>query len=618
MPEYLRKRGLGLSFIGLLALGLLSLSSCRSSAPKTPRARRLVLVSFDGLGEELLEHWLKTPGITTPEGLGGMAEKGLKARRVRMVNPTLTAVNHASLITGAPPSSTGIVSNTFHRPGEPITSKHSGFASPLGVSPLWERARNSGIRTGVLLWPDADGTSASRSGDFGIVWPDRALIRSKIRELDPQKAAAEKEIPSSDELQAIHWVLHLGYGAAEFSVDTAVFDGNPDGRARYDSVAVRVEGDEAWHFYKNRDWFEIRREIVAGSGGPSVDARSWSRILHLDRDTGALKIYLGEFNGLKAYPEDFSNKLLEEVGPWPGTPDGFSLGDWWLDDSRGIDLDTYIEQVERLDRYLDTIAVWVMKNEDFGLLIAYHPSPDEYEHAGLIREKSQWAYSEGNAFAAQQAMDRVGRSTDRSAATLYRGIDPAHDTLVVVSDHGHMPIHHEILINRALADAGLVKTVQDHGREKIAPDSEMAAYSAGGCSHLYLNLKGREAGGVVSPSEASELLERAAKVLADLQVEGEPVIEKIYSHDELGPLGLNHPNSGDLVIFAARGFATSSRLRGKAVQPSRYYGQHGYLNHYDALCGILMARGGPAGSGRLEEISAVDIAPRIRRWLGIR
>ncbi|RLE20082.1 MAG: hypothetical protein DRJ65_18970, partial [Acidobacteria bacterium] len=85
----------------------------------------------------------------------------------------------------------------------------------------------------------------------------------------------------------------------------------------------------------------------------------------------------------------------------------------------------------------------------------------------------------------------------------------------------------------------------------------------------------------------------------------------------LAALGLNHPNSGDLVVFLKPGYAASSRLEGRVMRPSRYYGQHGYLNHHDALCGIFMARGVPAGRGKLKEMQAVDVAPRIEDWLGI-
>ncbi len=72
-----------------------------------------------------------------------------------------------------------------------------------------------------------------------------------------------------------------------------------------------------------------------------------------------------------------------------------------------------------------------------------------------------------------------------------------------------------------------------------------------------------------------------------------------------------------MVIFLRPGYSASSRLDGTVVRPSRYYGQHGYLNHYDDLCGIFLARGAPAGRGNLREIRSVEILPRVERWLGL-
>jgi hypothetical protein len=97
--------------------------------------------------------------------------------------------------------------------------------------------------------------------------------------------------------------------------------------------------------------------------------------LHLNRGTGGLRLYVGEFNRLWGYPESFRQRLEAAVGPWPGMPDGPALADWWLDAAEGIDLDTFMEQAERLDRYIDAATAWVLANEEAQLLLAYHPTP---------------------------------------------------------------------------------------------------------------------------------------------------------------------------------------------------------------------------------------------------
>jgi predicted AlkP superfamily phosphohydrolase/phosphomutase len=284
--------------------------------------------------------------------------------------------------------------------------------------------------------------------------------------------------------------------------------------------------------------------------------------------------------------------------------------------STGIDLDTFVEQAERLDRYLDRMAEWVLANEEARLLMAYHPTADEYQHSSLLVAPDQWAYTPGSALAAREGLKRIGRSVDRSVAALWSALDPARDALLVVSDHGVVPVHSEVRIVLALEAAGLVEVVEEGGERRVATTSPMAAAISGGCAHLYLNLGGRETDGVVTRGEAGELLARAARALADLELDGRPVVERILKRAEAAELGLDHPNSGDLVVFLRPGFVGSSRLDGETIVPSSTYGQHGYLASHNAMCGVLFARGAGIVPAELEEMPATQVAPLVARWLG--
>ncbi len=612
-----------LSTAAALLLLLTPVSGCRSGAPEATSAhgpRRVVLVSYDGAGADLVWRWLEEGVLTAPGGVGEMVAAGTSARRVRMVNPTLTSVNHISLATGAEPGSTGIVSNFFHRPGQKITNGVSGFSASIGVETLWEAARRQGKRVGVLTWPGADGTSDRRRGDFGLVWPGRPLARSAVLELDPARAGHGAVLPSHDGLPPLVWTVTLELRDAEppgAAFTVTVVDGNPDGVAAYDTVAVTPPGEESPEILDRRGWFPV--SVTARGPG---DERphpwgAWCKVLHLDTHSGNLRLYRGEVHRVRGYPEDFERRIEEAVGFWPGPPDGRGLGRWWLDVSTGVDLDTFLEQLERLDRYLDRVAAFAAANEDFDLLMAYHPTPDEYQHAGLIVERRQWAWSPGTALAAAEGLRRVGRSFDRSVASWWEVLDPTRDALVVVSDHGLLPLHDVVNVNRVLADAGLVKVDASGDRPRAAADTPMLAFASGGSAHLYLNLEGREPGGVVRQEEVPELLRRAARALADVVVDGEPAVERIFTREEAAAIGLGNPNTGDLVVFARPGFAFSGRLEGKAVEPSRYYGQHGYLNTHPGLSGIFFARGAGVARQRLDEIPATSIARRVSAWLGM-
>ena len=607
--------------ISIIVLAVVvSAPSCRDQgAPDTARAERVVMVSYDGMGADLAWQWINGGVASETDGLSGLVSGGFSVRRLRMVDPTLTAVNHSTLVTGKPPSATGIVNNTFHVPGTPITRRVSGFSASSEAPALWTAAQRDGLRVGTLLWPGADAGAVDRMGDFGVVWPAGPLAASEVVELDPALAGTTGELISKDGVAPLTWRVEIRMEGADpdaVTLEVAAYDGDPDGRPRFDTVAARIGGEESWRLAGEREWFGI--ELAAR--GPD-DLRSWTyafwnKPMYLDRFTGSLRLLRGAVGRLHGYPDAFTDDLVDRFGPWPGVPDERLLEAWWLDMTVGVDLDTFLEQAERLDRYLDRIARWTIANQDFHLLLAYHPTPDEAQHAMLIVHPDQWAYTPGVALAAREGLKRIGRSVDRSVADLWTALDPDRDVLVVVSDHGVMPITDEVRVNRVLEDAGLVEIEEIGGRRRIADTSPMVAIAHGASAQIYLNLEGREPDGVVRRSEAGELLARAARALADLSLDGEPVVERIVKRSEAAELGLDHPNAGDLVVFFEPGFTSSWRLDGELIEASPYYGQHGYLASHNAMCGAFFARGADVEVGSREELEATAVAPLVAAWLG--
>jgi predicted AlkP superfamily phosphohydrolase/phosphomutase len=607
-------RLLVLGVVGFLSLAF----ACQGGGPPEVRAERVVMVSYDSLGADLAWRWISDGTVSSPDGLAGMAQQGFSAERLRMVNPTLTAVNHISLAAGRNASGTGVVSNAFHKPDTPITEWVSGFNASSDAETLWTAARRNGLRVGTLAWPGVDAGALDRIGDFGVVWPGPPLASSEILELDPDTAETTGEVPSNDGLAPLLWRLTIDLHSATPSDQRlliALVDADPNGRPRYDAAAVRLADEDDWSYVSEMEWVPIDFEAQAEGDFRPHRYGSWSKVLHIDRFTGALRFYRGEINRLHAYPDAFEDRLTEAFGPWPGEPDR-AVGDWWLDLSQGVDLDTFIEQGERLNRYIDRITEWVLAEEDADLILAYHSPLDVYLHSSLITDELQWAYSPGRALAASEGLKRMGRSIDQSVASLWRLLEPERDALVVVSDHGQIPIFEVVRPNRALADAGLVKVVDEGGRTRVAPDTPMIAVSGGAFIHLYLNLAGREPGGVVTMAEAPDLLRRAARVLADLEAEGRSVVEKIFTRGEAAAIGLDHPSSGDLIVFLAPGFTTEGGLNGPILEASRHYGMHGFLASHDEMCGVLFARGAGIKKKRFGEVAATDVAPMIALWLG--
>jgi predicted AlkP superfamily pyrophosphatase or phosphodiesterase len=611
----------------VLLASVLALAGCPlgcrsggSSGGGSDRAERLVVVSYDSVGADLAATWLADGTARRPDGLRGFADQGFAAGRVRPVNPTLTAVVHNALVTGAPPRNTGIVSNTFLPAGAPVTRFTSGFAAPSAVAPLWAGAKAAGRRTGILLWPGSDVSALDRMGDFGMWWPRRPLVDGEILELDPADAVPAPDLPTHDGLPSLAWTIPVELPGSQPSLvrfEVAITDSDENGRPRYDTIAFRPAGGDGWDYREDRGWYRFDNRLLGPEDLEVELYGSWCKVLHLDRWDGHLRLYRGGLWRLHAYPASFASGLEEAIGPWPGEPDSAGLEAWWLDATTGIDLDVWLEQAERLDAWLDDAFRYVVDHEDFDLLFAYHPIVDEYLHMGLLVRPGQWAFSPGRAVAAREGLRRVGRTVDASISATWRLLEPTQDALVVVSDHGQAPIERTVRVNRLLADAGLLEVVAGDRGPEIGPASRVVATGDGGCAHLYLNRADSRPGGVVAASDAPELERRVARLLADLENGGDPLVERVVTRAEAASLGLDHPNSGDLVAFLLPGSTFSMELEGPAVEPSRFYGQHGYLAHHDAMCGIAFARGAGIRRSRPSEVTSLDVARRIALWAGL-
>ena len=152
--------------------------------PLQPRGRSSSCLSMASGGERLAR-LLDRPAALPSGGYRGIASRGLFAVRSVPTTPSLTAVAHITHVTGALPQDTGIVSNWLKHPSEPFGSVLSGFRAPIRAETLWQAARRQGKRTGVMLYPGADGKSRDRSADFGMAWPDDPIAEPKLHLIEP-------------------------------------------------------------------------------------------------------------------------------------------------------------------------------------------------------------------------------------------------------------------------------------------------------------------------------------------------------------------------------------------------------------------------------------------------
>ena len=125
----------------------------------------LLLISIDGYRFDYIERGLSPT-------LEMLAKTGVQAASMQPSFPSLTFPNHYTIVTGLRPDHQGIVNNTMFDPqlgkfslGN-RTAVSDGRWWAAGV-PLWETARQHGLRTATMFWP---GSEAAIRGHHPDEW----------------------------------------------------------------------------------------------------------------------------------------------------------------------------------------------------------------------------------------------------------------------------------------------------------------------------------------------------------------------------------------------------------------------------------------------------------------
>ncbi len=608
--------------LAVLATAFL-LASCRTvpvpapateGAPPSTGSGKVILISLDGASSTEL-HRRYRQGELRAGGFARFFEQGVVADSLTPVVPTLTAVNHITLATGFPPGATGIVSNNFHPAGTPWGERASGFAAPIGTETLWEAARRQGKRTGVWTFPGADDTGPRRRADWGLTYVGKLHPSTTIDLQASSFQPVEGErlppgLPSHFGPARAVTVQGAGEGDGR-SFQLIAIDTRDDGKETFDALwaTPTVPDGAAPERIAPGGWCRVDR--TDAQQGPTA---SWLLLQELAPDLSRVRLYLGAEFADKAYPPSFAAELAANGVRWPGPPDDEAYEATW-ERKPGIDLSAWIEQSIRFSDFFYDGLAWAAGRSDWDLLLGYVPTIDEAGHELTLEVPRQPGYTpeRGAAFAA--ARRQVWQAADRGIARLLAKVDLRTTTVILVSDHGMAPISTRFDPNVFLKGQGLAQLGAD-GR--VDPShSKALAICNGGVSHVYLAPD-------LQAEERTRLLALLRRELSRVQVDGHRVVDRIFEHAELSSIGLDHPNSGDLVLFARPGvtFAEWPLPGGAVGGPTDVYGMHGHFYRGNGvgdrrLAGIFLEIGRGVSKRPLGELKNTEVAPIASSFLGI-
>ena len=432
----------------------------------------------------------------------------------------------------------------------PPTGRASRTAGTVFKLPDW---RNDRIETEVygpknfyemgLLREEADGIDALLAPPSDVGWKEGSKLRKRRKEL---AVLLEEVVPSEPPRASLPLVIERKGGA------TAVSIGGQNQELT----------DGTWS-----DWYHLGFEL-----NPLIKAHAVTRVKVLENgETFTLFVNTldidprnSQFWQPVSQPRSFSAELAGRIGG-PFETFGWARLTMPFKD-KVIDAETMLQDIEFTMKWREELTRSALEDGDFDVLMSVFSTPDRVQHMcyqyydpehPLYDEAkaSQKVTFFGREIELREAIPVIYEQIDRIIAWVSDEFLREEDTLIVCADHGFQSFRHQVSLNNWLLREGYLTAkpgLQSYQRDALlfVDWSKTRAYAMG-LGMIYVNLEGREKGGIVKPGEQQALLEEIAGKLMQLTDDrggaSVPVVEQAVLIDDVhdGPF---RDREGDLMV----------------------------------------------------------------------
>ena len=552
----------------LLALALLAAGCSHTSTEAA--GKRMIVIGVDGMDPIFLEnHWSSLPNLNRLRQDGDF-------KRLATTVPPQSPVAWTSVITGMDPGGHGIFDFVHRNPATRMPmSSMSEVTEPthtLTIGPWLIPLTGGGVRTlrsGEAFWqvlathgvsarvirmpanfPPADCEAESLAG---MGTPDLTGTNGTFSYFTDDPAETRSEVPGGK-----IWQVKLTSGRADLRIEGPANSLRKDRAVTFSTLTARPDPTEAVARFDLDDqqfvlrqgewsgWLRANFKLVPGLKSASGIVRVYLKRVHpyigvyvspvnLDPADPALPI---------STPASYSRQMAESLGPYytqgiAEDTSAFRAGvlskDEFLSQSKKVLTDSLHMFRYQLDRF------------QTGLLFYYFSSVDQNAHM-------LWGKYDSDLLEIYKAVDQaIGEAMQRA------GRDT---TLVVMSDHGFARFDRAVHLNSFLMQQGFLvlddpKNVGDQELFAHVDWTRSVAYAIG-LNGIYLNLEGRENGGIVPEADRTNVLDKIAARLKEFKdpVSGENVVDQVY-FPETAFVGRNLKYAPDMFVGFRRGFRAS-------------------------------------------------------------
>ena len=367
-----------------------------------------------------------------------------------------------------------------------------------------------------------------------------------------------------------------------------------------------------------------------------VRIRGMTQLLLMNADK-ELQLYVSPVNWkpdappvAMSHPAGFAGKLFDQIGNYRTL--GWAEATWPLNEGR-MDEQTFMDDLYRAFDDRAQVILTRLTAREWDLMVGVIESTDRVQHMmwRLIDPKHPM-YDPALAATFGGAIESVYRRADSFTGEVMERVDPG-TPILVVSDHGFHSWRKAVNLNTWLVQNGYMTLRGQRPADKKLDDlfgggtfwenvdwSQTRAYAMG-IGQIYFNLRGREAGGIVSPgAEARQLADDLRTRLLTMTDpdDGAPIIRSVYKRDDIYS-GEFVGNASELQVGMHEGYRVSwqTTLGGSPeglVYPNlkKWSADHGGYD-YATTAGVLIVNRRLGASSP----TIMDIAPTVLKYFGL-
>jgi predicted AlkP superfamily phosphohydrolase/phosphomutase len=508
--------------------------------------KKIVILGFDGLSPKIIETMMEEGKLPN---FSKLKEQGSYSH-LRTTNPSQSPVAWTGFSTGRNPGKHDVFDFIVR---DPRTYKLSLSLSNIkGGSPkkvvkstcFWDYSSKERIPTVIIGCPvtfPPDKIYGRMISGMGV--PDILGTEGTFSFYTTQKEDKEKDIGGT--------VFHINNSSTIVSHLLGPKKAKVRGEAENVKVPFKISPQKEKHgieieFQNNKffleadkwsDWKNISFELGMG--------KKLSGILkfYLVEVSPDIKLYASPINFDPrdpffpiSYPGDYAAELATAIGLYH--TQGMPMDTWAVNEHR-LTEEPHIEQIKDVFREKKAMLDYELGRFEKGILYCYFESSDVVQHMFWRYIDKDHPLYEANAKEEYRQMIYNWYKRMDTVLGEVMGVVGEDDIIIVLSDHGFDTFRRAVHINSWLRENGYLELKDPYAESggELLSDidwTKTRAYAIG-FGAIYLNLKGREGGGIVLPGEAEKLKEEIASKLKEWvdPKYDEKVISEVYFRDTI-------------------------------------------------------------------------------------